>query len=259
MHVRYSIRSAVTWRIVTELIRRHHQRFSLRVYELHPGGGQYDCLAILGGEGGDSFAKQIAHFNIQSQHLHVFHPLDTESSNPQRVGLPDNDYVLAFLQADDPREVVDRIERALGMPQVQAPLPPSTPAVLGLRVIAGLLERFALSRLQLEARCAWHDSSGMEGSYPVMSWLAPFPSLRDKVKAHNQALDWVHLARVAGRVWRVGPVGMNEQGFAIDLGTAEACALGNVSDRTSLWKIYQQRGYQVGLVVDWLETRLHSL
>ncbi len=32
-----------SWRIVSELIRRHPEKFT--VIETHPGGGQYDCLS----------------------------------------------------------------------------------------------------------------------------------------------------------------------------------------------------------------------
>jgi hypothetical protein len=39
-----SVLEAASWRLAAELCRRHPDR--LRIYELHPGGGQYDCLSI---------------------------------------------------------------------------------------------------------------------------------------------------------------------------------------------------------------------
>ncbi len=42
--VQRSVLEAASWRLAAELCRRHPDR--LRIYELHPGGGQYDCLSI---------------------------------------------------------------------------------------------------------------------------------------------------------------------------------------------------------------------
>jgi hypothetical protein len=43
-----SVLEAASWRLAAELCRRHPDR--LRIYELHPGGGQYDCLSLATAE-----------------------------------------------------------------------------------------------------------------------------------------------------------------------------------------------------------------
>lgn len=42
--VQRSMLEAASWRLAAELCRRHPDR--LRIYEVHPGGGQYDCLSV---------------------------------------------------------------------------------------------------------------------------------------------------------------------------------------------------------------------
>lgn len=41
------LREALTWKLVSELHRRHPGKFT--VIETHPGGGQYDCLSLWQG------------------------------------------------------------------------------------------------------------------------------------------------------------------------------------------------------------------
>lgn len=57
------IRHWITWRIVAELFRRHKPRSHLRVCELHPGGGQYDDLALYLQRQGESWPGDcLGHF-----------------------------------------------------------------------------------------------------------------------------------------------------------------------------------------------------
>jgi len=44
-----AIIETLSWRLVTETVRRAPDR--LKIYEMHPGGGQYDCLALYTSEG----------------------------------------------------------------------------------------------------------------------------------------------------------------------------------------------------------------
>lgn len=39
-----SVLEAASWRLASELVRRHPDR--LRILRTHPGGGQYDCLTV---------------------------------------------------------------------------------------------------------------------------------------------------------------------------------------------------------------------
>jgi hypothetical protein len=42
MKINKQLMEIASWRLLTEMVRRSPD---LRIYELHPGGGQYDCLA----------------------------------------------------------------------------------------------------------------------------------------------------------------------------------------------------------------------
>jgi len=44
MTVQNQLREVLAWRLLSETVR--HTSHGLRIYELHPGGGMYDCLAL---------------------------------------------------------------------------------------------------------------------------------------------------------------------------------------------------------------------
>ena len=45
-HLSWRVKHLVTWRIIAEIMRRHLPRLDLRVYEMHPAGGQGDTLGL---------------------------------------------------------------------------------------------------------------------------------------------------------------------------------------------------------------------
>ncbi|MFX4261141.1 hypothetical protein ACOBQJ_02955 [Pelotomaculum propionicicum] len=104
----------MTWRIVTELMRRHYNK-NLSIWELHPGGGQYDCISLFIKEG-DFPWNNLCHFNQQSQHLHTSGYYLRPTLSLENLRWPDqNNYVDAFLSADDTKQVIDQVEQVLGL------------------------------------------------------------------------------------------------------------------------------------------------
>ena len=130
---------AVSWRIATELLRRHNPTIDLHVSREHPGGGQYDSLVLWPGGTEEGLA-----LNMQSCHAHPC-GLGDDPSGDQPV-----DYVDAFLRARDPKTVVDALESGAGLPDMSSRrCPPETPAVVCARVIANILEMHVLSSVEL--------------------------------------------------------------------------------------------------------------
>jgi hypothetical protein len=161
MEINRKITSAITWRIVAELFRRHEGDRKLTVLETHPGGGMYDCLSLISGENSDVI--HLCDFNQQSRHLHPFVTGSQGHTALCRCDWPDgNDYVLQWLRVDDPKTVVDQIESVLGLSEFgSAALPPTTPSVLVIRLIADLCKTFMLERFGLDIRNGYFDTAGI--------------------------------------------------------------------------------------------------
>lgn len=180
MYFRYQIRAAVTWRIISELITRHHTK-RLRVFETHPGGGQYDCLSLVCDKG--RTPVHLCDFNIQSQHLHVFGPYSQPHADLEDMRWPDgNDYVALYLMKENPDEAISQIEDVLGLPKKASQK--ITTYVITLRLITALLERFMLSEDVLEVRSGFIDSSGYDSG--VRKELYEIPEIAKKLSKHEQ-------------------------------------------------------------------------
>jgi hypothetical protein len=74
-HFRYQVRTAITWRIVAELVRRHESQRRLAVVEMHPVGNVRLHFVIWCREGEDDpYGRHLCDFNQDSQHVHIFDP-----------------------------------------------------------------------------------------------------------------------------------------------------------------------------------------
>ena len=129
-----------SWRMATELVRRDTK---LCIRELHPGGGQYDCLAIVHGK------QQWLQLN-RSGSVHVFGGERVHS----RVwrDIVEDDAALAHW--------IDRLATELGLPGRSAV---TTHRALTYRVIAAVLSHGAFARQFLEVRSGFCDTSGDGG------------------------------------------------------------------------------------------------
>ena len=199
------LQQVVTWRIVTELLRRYDDNGRLLVWQLHPGGGQYDCLSIFLCKGGQTTEQDaisnghICDFNMAGGRFHLFNSVATACANEKKQMNESYDYMRAYLAAGDSKEVVDTIALKIGFP-LNAKSSTTTPRILAFRLLAELLERFAFKREQLEICNAWHDSSGYEGSF-VRQELLALPHLADRLGKLRGG--WLEHALVATKYWLI--------------------------------------------------------
>jgi len=188
---RAQLRKAAAWHIISELMRRYEASHNLRVIETHPGGGQYDCLSLFRvsnpnyGVYRSNAAGQAEHlcdFNSESQNLHLWYGSSSAPARPSQQQAdwePPGDYVNAFVHADDPIDVIDEVARRLVFPpMVSASLPATSRRVLVVRLLAACLSSLILSRISIEVRMGYLDSSGYSGS-GVRSDLKRFMKLSD--------------------------------------------------------------------------------
>lgn len=149
---------AASWRLASELHRRHPDL--LRLAREHPGGGQYDCLALRSEDGANIQLNR--HGTIQVTGRQDGAPSTWEPAP-----------WAAYLAAPDPREFVGRVERAAGL--ATHPTPPSTSAVLVHRSISALTSLQVLAE-PLTVEQGYIDSSGYSaGPSPWMAELTAVP------------------------------------------------------------------------------------
>jgi len=140
------MREAASWHIAAELSRRYPHE--LTVHETHPGGGQYDCLAV--------------------QHVRRGHLVDLNRSGSFHVwlggsdGPSDSTPWQAGAVSSPPRDPLDRLCRSMKL-AIPNRLPRSTPRTIVYRFIAAFLAHavFAVEPWRcLNGMC---DTSGYGG------------------------------------------------------------------------------------------------
>lgn len=163
------IKHMVTWQIVAELMRRHKVDRDLRVYEMHPGGGQGDTLGLYDSfPDGKGSLNDFRGFRRMGEDHFGGPPLEEMGG-----------YVWPWLTAEDPKDVVDAVERACQLEPKRGYLPPSTPTVRVFRIMAQVLAIACANRRNLQWRSALLDSSGMMGGglRPTFKELSHISSL----------------------------------------------------------------------------------
>lgn len=150
---------AASWRLASELVRRHPA--ALRLIRGHPGGGQSDCLWLLPlvGDRGDVRLNRVGTIQV----LERFDGRPAEEWQPREW----TDYLFA-----EPRGFLDRLERAAGLPS-PSHVPSSTPRTLTYRVLATIASTAFKSVHPVEIQQGFIDSSGYDAG-PNLS-LDEFP------------------------------------------------------------------------------------
>jgi hypothetical protein len=147
---------AASWTLAAEMTRRHPE---LTITRHHPGGGQYDCLAIRSERGVDIELNRAGRI-----HIHSSQGGETLKWKPVKWS--------TFL-ASDPREFIALLEKRVQLPHVNA-LPPTTPRVLSYRVLAAFARLHALG-VPAEISMSTIDTSGMGGG--PASWITDYPTV----------------------------------------------------------------------------------
>lgn len=245
-----SLKTAVVWSLVEELMRRHHQKFDLRLRILHPGGGQYFCVTLYD----DNRGREVAMWNLAGTSVTIVNPIGTPRCQQKSLPWHETGYQTHAISHGIDAVVAD-MEALLGLPDVQGKHGPTTPPVLGVRLIAESARRSAFRSRYLVAESGYHDSSGAEGS-SSSEWLAHFPAVHAAVQA--QRGDFAAASSLASRCWslRLFPDGDSAERVLLDLATAEVVASGKNIERIDAMRAFREHGRRVAPVVDWIESRL---
>lgn len=143
-----SVVEAASWRLASELVRRHPT--AVRLIRGHPGGGQSDCLWLLPlvGDNGDVRLNRVGTIQV----------LDRFDGRPSDQWRPTEwtEYLFA-----EPRAFLDRLERAAGLPSPPQ-VPSATPRTLTYRVLAAIAATAFKSVHQIEIQQGYVDSSGYD-------------------------------------------------------------------------------------------------
>lgn len=161
-----SVLEAVSWRLASELVRRHPT--TTRVLRTHPGGGQYDCLTITSPTASGGTVQLNRHGTVQVQERFDGRPV--EGWEPTEW----DEYLRC-----DPRTFLDRLERASGLTR-PGHVPSAVPMTLTLRVLAALAATAVKSVHPVEVQAGYIDTSGY-GSGPNDA-LDSFPFLPDELR-----------------------------------------------------------------------------
>jgi len=209
---------AVAWKTLAKLVWRHPGQ-DLRLVELHPGGGQYDELALVEGR----FERVLVAFNLGGSSLRI------ECGGPEPGRL---NYSVRFLEGAD---LVASVERSLGWGPAR---PTDSPSSVALAVLGEFLWRCAQADPPPAMACGWRDSSGLVGA-GVASWA-------DGLVADHESGRWQDTAARAARYWRVGTGPL-----VVDLRTSEV-----IGGDDAGWRCWEE--YRRGAGIRALAWRLES-
>ena len=144
-----SLIEAASWRLASELMRRHPN--GVRLFRGHPGSGQYDLLWMTGIPAPGVDVRLNRNGTIQ---VHGRADGGRDLSWPPTAW---SDYLSA-----DPKDFIDRLERAAGWP-APSQVPPSTPITLTYRVLAALAGFGSKTVHPIWIEQGYIDSSGYGG------------------------------------------------------------------------------------------------
>jgi len=243
---RYQVRVACGWKVAAELLRRHHRKDRLRIIMAHPCGGQARQLYVMQdparADPAAEFFTSLLALSFSDGMAHLL----TGADAPDPKGWP-REYIPDLLSGGDPKEVVDRLECAAGLPPVEEPLPEWTPPILAAKVLAALTARFALSSTIFDPECGWIDSSGYGTG--ICERLRIFPWIEKTLVESSSEREQTLQARSASKYWLLGP-GFNQAYEArgvLSMGGFWATA-DQPENRRNLWEEFVRAGRNVEAV-----------
>jgi hypothetical protein len=176
-HVRITVLSAIAWRIIAELMRRHAGQREVRVLEFHPGISMYGAMRLTfdaNGQDTEGGMSLTLYLGGPSGTWEVRRKADHASTRG-------DDFFFRML-SDDPAELIDEMGQALGLVAPKK-LGASTSPALVATLISRFLESRMLSRESFRTTHGWYDFSKGCG---VQKWTRHFGV---DVTAANAALE----------------------------------------------------------------------
>lgn len=162
MHPSSQLREALSWKLLSELHRRHPGKFT--VIETHPGGGQYDCLTLWAN------SQTLGDLN----RLGSFHADGCQITSQELWPTSLTEGGIA--------DIMDRMSEACRF-TVPAQLPPTNPETLVYRVMAGVSATLVFEKDPWEWRNGQLDTSGCDDQGYRDQWFEAFPGALEAARA----------------------------------------------------------------------------
>ena len=181
LSLRPGLTLAATWRVLTELWRRHSAAHDLRLLHTHPGVSQRGQLCMLLNP---SVGRVM---DCPRLELNLGGPTGTFEIHATGKVKTKGDFLWSVL-TDDLALLLERMERQMSL-RTPSVLPVSTAPVLVMRLVAELLTTTCLDRYGLVVETGWMDWSG---GVSVMPWTEYFGRRPRQIQAQldNSELDW---------------------------------------------------------------------
>ncbi|MFM2160521.1 MAG: hypothetical protein RLZZ383_33 [Pseudomonadota bacterium] len=185
----HALKQAIAWRVAVDLV-RHYPSHHLRIIEMHPCGGMYDCLAVYGTHA--RVDQTLAMFNLAGTGV-LLKPWGRPRTGPDWAETQ-QDLVWRYPPhglGSDPGEFAEAIAARCGL-QERADAPAKTTSHLALSVFREVILRHAFTSRPVFARNAWFDTSGEGGSF-LRPWAQTLPDIDEG--------DWPDVMASATRYW----------------------------------------------------------
>lgn len=154
---RVTLVTALAWRAIAEIVRRHHSTHVFKLRQTHPGISIRGLLELQLHCTSTGRALPAIDFNLGGP------------SGTWGTGAGALRSFLALLEPE-PGTVIDRIEEAMGLPPFRGMLPASSTEALAVRVVAGLAESRVFDRH------GWRTTLGAYGVHNndvAADWAVP--------------------------------------------------------------------------------------
>ncbi|MFN7698130.1 MAG: hypothetical protein ACK6CU_08170 [Deltaproteobacteria bacterium] len=247
MDLSLPVRSVVLWKVTEVLLRRRRPGLDLSVTTSQHADAPWPSLCLVRR---DTWAPVLV-LGLGDGSL-VTHPVAEPRASSELLWWRALRYPDAAL-ATSPTAVADELEALVGLPPWHGALAPTSPPLLGIRLISGVMQRTMFAKEVTEAQCGFVDLG--TGTAGVQTWIRRFSSIEAKVQEAGD--NWRAVARHASRVWRIaGP--RRERAVLLDLGSGVALTEGSEHERAHLYREYQQNGHRLAPLVEWIVERLEA-
>lgn len=158
---REQIASAISWELIYQLMRRYHAAYDLRVWEMHPCSGQYDCLSL------GNHRVHYFDFHLPAQSLHIW----DGKEYVERLNIVDE-----YLHCENPKHLLDKISSLAKLKKIGR-LPPSDGSTLACGFIATMFKMNIFAFRKLKMYMGFFDTSGDYDGGIRHEKFALFPAL----------------------------------------------------------------------------------
>ncbi len=247
MELSLPVRSAVLWKLTEVLIRRRRPGLDLSVATSQPADAPLPSLSLVRR---DTWAPVLV-LGLADGSVAAY-PVAEPRANLEQMRWRTSGYPAGLL-ATSPTTLADELEALVGLPPWHGSLAPTSPPLLGIRLISAVMQRTVFAKELTEAQCGFVDLG--TGTAGVQQWITRFTSISNKIDEAGD--DWRAVARHASRIWRIaGP--RRERAVLLDLGSGLAFTEGGDDERAQLHREYQRNGHRLAPLVEWIVERLES-